>query len=247
MVVVWCGVNWMIIRQVAIFLFFLFFKSSWYKIATAVLSPKQQRRPLPSLLFLSRVAAKKPLKVLSNFQWFSRIFRQFFFGKTHPFTKNKCFVVIFKFFLSNVIHNTVHKITKCFLFEFAKSWKFRSNFRNYPRLVYMNYSQLEIFSDPVDSLQGTFEAAPVLGLGPWEPRAGSVPTPSPTRPKLWFNLLHNFCVPRTNKILKYNCTVTDRERKKEFRNWLFEYAVISNTNLFLILFSHTKNSINLRM
>ena len=94
------------------------------------------------------------------------------------------------------------------LFEFAKSWKFRSNFRNYPRLVYMNYSQLEIFSDPVDSLQGTFEAAPVLGLGPWEPRAGSVPTPSPTRPKLWFNLLHNFCVPRTNKILKYNCTVT---------------------------------------
>ena len=112
MVVVWCGVNWMIIRQVAIFLFFLFFKSSWYKIATAVLSPKQQRRPLPSLLFLSR-AAKKPLKVLSNFQWFSRIFRQFFFGKTHPFTKNKCFVVIFKFFLSNVIHNTVHKITKC--------------------------------------------------------------------------------------------------------------------------------------
>ena len=113
MVVVWCGVNWMIIRQVAIFLFFLFFKSSWYKIATAVLSPKQQRRPLPSLLFLSRVAAKKPLKILSNFHWFSRIFRHFFLSKTHPFTKNKCFVVIFKFFLSNVIHNTAHKITKC--------------------------------------------------------------------------------------------------------------------------------------
>ena len=65
-VVVWYGVNKIIIyfpkypfRQVVVLLFILSFKSSGRKIAIArqgiesILSPKQQRRPLPSLLSLS--------------------------------------------------------------------------------------------------------------------------------------------------------------------------------------------------
>ena len=62
--VVWCGVNWRggsstfskhPFRQVLIFLIILFFKSSWCKIAIVqqgielILSPEQQRRPLPFL------------------------------------------------------------------------------------------------------------------------------------------------------------------------------------------------------
>ena len=51
----WCGVNRMIshfsthpFQQAAVILFFLFFLSSWCKIASAAIpSPKQQWRPLP--------------------------------------------------------------------------------------------------------------------------------------------------------------------------------------------------------
>ena len=55
---VWCGVNQPIFQSIhfAIILFILFFKSSWCKIASAARNcpaPKQQRRPLPSLLNLS--------------------------------------------------------------------------------------------------------------------------------------------------------------------------------------------------
>ena len=65
-VVVWCGVNRMIIHfskhpfqkvQLAVILFIFFFNSSWYKIASAV---KQQQRPLPSLLYLSLIYATRP-------------------------------------------------------------------------------------------------------------------------------------------------------------------------------------------